>query len=223
MVLVTKIVIFLIGVITLTKLFESIEPDKRQRIINAALDEFASKGCKQATTDNIVAKAGISKGALFKYFGNKEALLLFLCDYVYETVGKEYFDNLDRSLTDFFEIYSHSFKLKFEIISKHPSLFDFIQMLYIDRTEATDKWLSGKLAYAKEFTADTPDFDHSKFKDGLDIERAVNVVRLTFASFTNEIVIKLKTDSGGVDTKDIDKECDAYITFFKKIFYKGEA
>ena len=206
----------------MTKLFESIAPEKRRRIINAALEEFASKGCRQATTDSIVAKAGISKGSLFKYFDNKETLLLYLCDYVYEAVGTEYFHNLDNSLTDFFEIYSHTARLKFDIIKKHPSIYDFTKMLYTDGTAATDKWLEEKLAYAKAYTANAPDFDRTKFKDGLDVERAVNVVRFTFDSFTNDIIVKLKTGDHSVDIDEVNREYDMYIALFKELFYKGE-
>lgn len=39
----------------------SLAPDKRDRILNAAMKEFA-RGYKNASTDNIVRESGISKG-----------------------------------------------------------------------------------------------------------------------------------------------------------------
>lgn len=39
--------------------------EKRRRILNAALEEFAKHDYKGASTDDIAAKAGISKGLLF--------------------------------------------------------------------------------------------------------------------------------------------------------------
>lgn len=205
------------------ELFERIDPEKRQRVINAALDEFASKGCKQATTDNIIARAGISKGALYKYFGDKESMLIYLCDYVYEIVYKEYLDNLDGNSDDFFEMYNRSFKTKFAVVIKYPSLYDFITMLYTDGTERTNEWLSEKLVFSREQAASNlTSFDRSKFKDGLDIERAVNVVRLTFDSFTNELIVKLKKNSASISIDEVHKECDEFIAFFKKMLYKEE-
>lgn len=61
--------------------FFSLEPDKRERIINAALNEFARNGYGKASTNEIIKEAGISKGSLFNYFNNKKELYLFLLGY----------------------------------------------------------------------------------------------------------------------------------------------
>lgn len=54
------------------------EPDKeletRDRILQAALKEFAAEGLAGARTDRITAAAGVNKASLFYYFGNKEKL-----------------------------------------------------------------------------------------------------------------------------------------------------
>lgn len=54
------------------------EPDKeletRDRILRAALKEFAAEGLGGARTDRITATAGVNKALLFYYFGNKEKL-----------------------------------------------------------------------------------------------------------------------------------------------------
>lgn len=55
--------------------FMTMEAEKRERVINAALKEF-SKGYMAANTDVIVKEAGISKGMLFHYFGSKRGLFL---------------------------------------------------------------------------------------------------------------------------------------------------
>jgi len=207
----------------LPQLFESIDVEKRQRIINAALDEFASKGYRQATTDNIVTKAEISKGALFKYFGSKEALVLYLCDYVYEILYSAYFDDDQRDSNDFFELYSHSIKKKFEILFQYPSIYDFFKSLYSEGTDATREWLQKKRKYAKELQADvSEEYDRSKFKDDLDINKAVSVVRHTFDCLANELIDKLRTNADSVDIATVRQECDSYLAFFKQLFYKGD-
>lgn len=45
--------------------FINLEAEKRERIINAALKEFAQKGYDKASTNEIIKEAGISKGSLF--------------------------------------------------------------------------------------------------------------------------------------------------------------
>lgn len=51
---------------------------KQNDITNAALREFSQYGYDLASTNRIVAEAGISKGMLFKYFSTKENLFIFL-------------------------------------------------------------------------------------------------------------------------------------------------
>jgi TetR/AcrR family transcriptional regulator len=66
-------------------LFERLPEEKRHRITGAALEEFAALGYRAASMNSVVERAGISKGALFKYFGSKEGLF----GYVYRlALGK---------------------------------------------------------------------------------------------------------------------------------------
>lgn len=51
---------------------------KQNDITNAAFREFSQYGYDLASTNRIVAEAGISKGMLFKYFSTKENLFIFL-------------------------------------------------------------------------------------------------------------------------------------------------
>ncbi|HUY94446.1 MAG TPA: TetR/AcrR family transcriptional regulator [Terracidiphilus sp.] len=57
---------------------EPASPDRnletRERILEAALKEFAAEGLAGARTDRIVAAAGVNKSSLFYYFGSKEKL-----------------------------------------------------------------------------------------------------------------------------------------------------
>ena len=49
-------------------------------ILTAALDEFIAKGFDSARIEDIAAKAGLSKGAVYLYFDSKEALLRALVE-----------------------------------------------------------------------------------------------------------------------------------------------
>jgi len=65
---------------------EDLPPDKRERIIRAAVEEFAERGYEMASTNAITARAGISKGLLFHYFGSKRNLYVHA---LREMVGRE--------------------------------------------------------------------------------------------------------------------------------------
>jgi AcrR family transcriptional regulator len=54
--------------------------DRRQRILDAALQVFSQRGYKDATVDDIAAASGTSKGGVYFHFPNKEAIFLALLD-----------------------------------------------------------------------------------------------------------------------------------------------
>jgi len=61
--------------------YDRIAPEKKDRIIAVALEEFANKGFNNANTNIIAEKAGISVGSLFKYFSTKENFFLTVVNY----------------------------------------------------------------------------------------------------------------------------------------------
>jgi AcrR family transcriptional regulator len=61
-------------------------PEERPRqIIEAALDVFSERGLSAARLEDIAKQAGVSKGTIYLYFPNKEALF---CEMVREMVGE---------------------------------------------------------------------------------------------------------------------------------------
>ena len=61
--------------------FDNLPADKRQRIIDLAIAEFAEYPYASASISRIVAQAGIAKGSLYQYFEHKKDLFLYLIDY----------------------------------------------------------------------------------------------------------------------------------------------
>ncbi len=58
--------------------FFNLPEEKRQRIIDLALTEFAENDYEAASISRIVAQAGIAKGSFYQYFENKEDLYTYL-------------------------------------------------------------------------------------------------------------------------------------------------
>ncbi len=69
-----------------TKAFQTLDQQKRDRILTAALEEFAANGYRHASVNAIVKKAGISKGSLFWYFRSKSLLFSAIVDAAVEKV-----------------------------------------------------------------------------------------------------------------------------------------
>lgn len=68
-------------------------PDStRERILDAALEKFSSKGYHDTRMDEIVEESGTSKGSIYFHFPNKERLFLALVD--------QFADLLERRVTE---------------------------------------------------------------------------------------------------------------------------
>jgi AcrR family transcriptional regulator len=55
--------------------FEAIRRDRKESIKEAAMQLFSERGFAEVTISRIAQKAGVSKGLLYNYFTNKEALV----------------------------------------------------------------------------------------------------------------------------------------------------
>jgi AcrR family transcriptional regulator len=60
--------------------FFNLPGDKRQAILDLAIEEFASHDYKNASISRIVERAGIAKGSFYQYFADKKDLYLYLVD-----------------------------------------------------------------------------------------------------------------------------------------------
>lgn len=68
-----------------TQTFLNLAPEKRERIVELALEEFSERPYAQASLSRIVARAGIAKGSIYQYFADKLDLYRWL---VIEEVGR---------------------------------------------------------------------------------------------------------------------------------------
>src|SRR6188768_2368863 len=55
------------------------QAERREEILDAALEEFAARGLHGASTEDIARRAGISQPYVFRLFGTKKELFLASC------------------------------------------------------------------------------------------------------------------------------------------------
>ena len=106
--------------------FFDLKKEKQDRMINAALKVFATNGYKHASTDDIVAEAGISKGLLFHYFGSKLGLYTFLHDYSVRFMKLELTTGVSSSANDYFEIRKQIEFAKMQVLKNYPYMQQFL-------------------------------------------------------------------------------------------------
>ncbi len=64
--------------------FFNLPDDKRQRILDVVIDEFADNDYTNVSISRIVARAGIAKGSFYQYFDDKDDLSAYLVSYIAE-------------------------------------------------------------------------------------------------------------------------------------------
>lgn len=108
---------------TVTKMFLQLDEEKRERVLGAAINEFADKNYHNASMNVVVKAAGISKGALFKYFKNKAGLFAFVYRMALGRV-KDYLRQVrDESADqDFFSRLEKVMLAGLDFIHHHPGL-----------------------------------------------------------------------------------------------------
>ena len=57
---------------------QDLKEERRREILEAALHVFAKRGFDKATVDEVAERAGLSKGAIYLYYKNKDALFFSL-------------------------------------------------------------------------------------------------------------------------------------------------
>jgi AcrR family transcriptional regulator len=67
--------------------FEKLAPEKRERLLDVAAQEFASRGFEQASLNRILEQAQMGKGSAYYYFEDKADVFCTVVQYVSEFLG----------------------------------------------------------------------------------------------------------------------------------------
>ncbi|HEY9060703.1 MAG TPA: TetR/AcrR family transcriptional regulator [Pseudobacteroides sp.] len=204
--------------------FLILEQEKRDRIINAAIMEFAKKGYEDASTNEIVKSAGISKGLLFHYFKNKKSLFLFMYDYSIEVLSKELYSKMHLDESDIFKSLRQIFILKYDVLKKYPGMYDFLVSAINEKSNEIKNEIGNRYEelYKGGMKMLFESFDFSKFKDDADAIKSIKVIRWSLEGLIKDLGYDTTTLYS--TTKDqFDKilaEVDSYMELLRKCFYK---
>lgn len=117
---------------TVSSTFRQLETRKQQRILAAALTEFANEGYAGASVNTIVKKVGISKGSLFNYFADKHGLFSFVFEQALELV-KAYLRRVrdDTASEDLFTRLEQSLLAGVTFIRSNPRVYKiYLRVVY---------------------------------------------------------------------------------------------
>lgn len=103
--------------------FLNLPEEKRETIMNAAVEEFAEYGLENASTNRIVKNSGIAKGSFYQYFEDKQDVFTYMLE-VIEKKEWEFFKNEhppDHNM-DVFHYYRWMVKKGMEFGLSHPRM-----------------------------------------------------------------------------------------------------
>lgn len=197
--------------------FLALSEEKRLAIINAGLEVFSKYDYKHALTDDIAAKAGISKGLLFYYFHNKLELYNYLAKYSAKIILEQIEELKIIDGWDFFEALKLAVDVKTSMLSSYPYIYGFAIKYYQSRKElagnnyddvANDVLSSYNLIKRS---------DVSKFKENVDPQEVWKIIYWMSEGYMNAF-----KDLTNIDVDAIKEEYFRYLDILKENFYQEE-
>lgn len=98
----------------------------RERILNAAIQEFAFLGYNKASTNHIMEQVGMVKGLLFHYYSNKQNLYLACLQKVLTEVQKKLDQFMQQMPEDLFERLVSFLRWKNQLALDQPLTLRFL-------------------------------------------------------------------------------------------------
>nr|WP_279289089.1 TetR/AcrR family transcriptional regulator [Anaerofilum hominis] len=193
--------------------------EKQRRIVNAAMEVFAKNEYKRASTDDIAARAGISKGLLFHYFGSKKELYFYLYRYVEQMVAEQVTDKKFAEITDFFEMMAHGAEKKLKLVAESPYLMEFTVRLCSSRDEGLAPELDARLQQTLDSAANYfKNIDFSRFRPGVDPMELLRMLTWMTLGYLEE----LRRRGLPVEVDQVMRDYQRWSEMFRSMAYKEE-
>ncbi|MDR2196852.1 MAG: TetR/AcrR family transcriptional regulator [Coriobacteriales bacterium] len=202
--------------------FRAIDPEKQQRIIDAALEEFANRDYASASTNAIVKRADISKGLLFHYFGDKQGLYLYLLDHITQEHYAEAAAGIDPACDDIFAIMQKSIEAKLDV-TPHDLLATRLYMRAM-----TDDLPARARAFVSQMTGAAYDtfalmvalLDEDRLRTGLDRDMVVCTINWASEGLVNHLLATVGSQIDNAEFRQMMEYTKQYFDFLRRLFYR---
>ena len=197
--------------------FFDLKKEKQDRMINASLKVFARNGYKHASTDDIVAEAGISKGLLFHYFGSKLGLYTFLHDYSVRFMKLELTTGVPISVRDYFEIRKLIEFAKMQVLKNYPYMQQFLDCCTSENVSEALMAIERQRSVIRDVYATLKNqADRSLFLASVSFEKLD-----TMLDYTVSGLMSTRFDDGSFQPEMLYEEVVSYLDMMKGIAYKN--
>lgn len=138
---------------TVRSTFLNLPEAKQEKILDAALAEFADKGYEQASVNVMVSSSGIAKGSLYQYFKDKQGLFLYIFDFAISRVRRTLVRVKEESAeADFFTRLEKSLLAGVDFIRQHPRIYRvYLKILFDQRVPEREALLKAVRQFAADY------------------------------------------------------------------------
>ncbi len=187
-----------------TSTFHNISEDKKKRIINASLKEFAIHDFAHVNIQNIIKDARISRGSFYQYFADLEDLFGFLVDKI-TTLKKTYLNNLQMLHGDapFLDRIGELYRLGYQFALENTLIYEAGKHMIKHATSSDNntvienkKWLK---AYYKEEIQ--KDIDRHIIRSDVDMDMLIDLITLFLDELSESHYISQKLTQNEVDQR----------------------
>lgn len=138
---------------TARQTFLNLPEDKRCRIIEVAMREFAAWGYEGASINRMIERLQIAKGSMFQYFGDKHGLFTYVFDLAMSMV-KDYLREVRDATTaeDLFVRLNQTLAAGIAFVTNHPRIYALYLRIQSDQTiPLRDEILSALRRYSHSY------------------------------------------------------------------------
>ena len=174
--------------------FLNLPEDKKQKILEAAKNEFSRVSVTEASINNIVTEANIARGSFYQYFESKEDLLIFMIDKASERVKDKVNEKIKEN-GDIFETFIFFYDKIVETCKDSNNKMFYRTVLA--NLRANDSIVFGK---AKEeiYNSLMKNTDTSNFKSKKDLPILIEML----SAITRWAIIQTVTSNNVVDIRE---------------------
>ena len=135
-----------------TQTFHNLDDEKKQRIITAAVDEFAEWTYNEVKLSNIIKIAKIPRGSFYQYFTDKKDLY----KYVFDIIAKEkikYLGDLvpNPQKTPFLDLFYEMYVRGLEFATSKPQYIRIGKQMLLQRGEIYNELVGDNMEMAMKF------------------------------------------------------------------------
>ncbi|MCH4887723.1 TetR/AcrR family transcriptional regulator [Acidaminobacter sp. JC074] len=206
---------------------EELAEEKRKKIRDALIKEYAQKGYAGASTNTIVKEAGISKGSLFNYIGNKEAQYFYLISYILDFFKDRLQTYMESAQVpeDYFDKLLFRSNMKIRMSLEYPLEYKLMFDAYMEEAPEVKAFMAEKYqAFAALSMQSGKDrLDEKVLKDPEDRDKLVELVHHLIAGYSANFLSKRSklTEGELADVLEhMTEELNGYFCLLRKQFFK---